>query len=191
MGERRSADRLSMRRIALALIILVTAIPAAGLAQPRDDRTGPLGARQVVEMPDLQLAVLAAINDMRQGKGLSRLRVSAALSSTAVGHSLSMAKHGFFGHEGYDGSAFWTRIKAKYRPAPRGYWSVGENLLWASPTLTAQQAVTMWLQSAPHRKNMLSATWREVGLGAVHAVAAPGVYEGLDVTVLTADFGVR
>ena len=37
----------------------------------------------------------------------------------------------------------------------------------------------------------LTPAWREVGLGGVHMVDAPGVYAGLDVTILTADFGVR
>jgi uncharacterized protein YkwD len=49
----------------------------------------------------------------------------------------------------------------------------------------------MWLDSPPHRKILLTSAWREVGLGAVRALAAPGVYKGLDVTILTADFGVR
>jgi uncharacterized protein YkwD len=49
----------------------------------------------------------------------------------------------------------------------------------------------MWLQSAPHRKNLLTSRWREVGLAALHTSAAPGSYGGRPVTVLTADFGVR
>ena len=68
---------------------------------------------------------------------------------------------------------------------------MGENLVWASPDLSADQAIQMWLNSPPHRKNLLTPEWREVGLGAVRALDAPGVYEGLDVTILTADFGVR
>ena len=38
---------------------------------------------------------------------------------------------------------------------------------------------------------MLAPRWREVGIGGVRALAASGVYEGLDVTIVTADFGVR
>jgi hypothetical protein len=33
--------------------------------------------------------------------------------------------------------------------------------------------------------------WREIGVSAVHENAAPGVYKGLDVTIVTTDFGVR
>jgi uncharacterized protein YkwD len=64
-------------------------------------------------------------------------------------------------------------------------------MVWASPDLSADEAIQMWLDSPPHRKNLLAPSWREVGLGAVHALGAPGIYQGLDVTILTADFGVR
>jgi hypothetical protein len=38
---------------------------------------------------------------------------------------------------------------------------------------------------------MLNPRWLEVGVGAVYAPSAPGVYGGRDVTIVTADFGVR
>jgi uncharacterized protein YkwD len=47
------------------------------------------------------------------------------------------------------------------------------------------------LASPTHRENLLAPAWREIGLGAVHAIGAGGVYNGLDATILTADFGVR
>jgi uncharacterized protein YkwD len=68
---------------------------------------------------------------------------------------------------------------------------VAENLIWSSPVLSADDAIKLWMDSPPHRKNLLTPGWREVGLGAVRALGAPGVYRGLDVTILTADFGVR
>ena len=184
-----------MRRFALALVLAASALPAAAadaVVLPRDTRGPAVAAtKQISEMPDLQAEVLVAINDLRRTKGLSELRLNRALSLAALGHSVSMAQHGFFSHSGWNGSAFWERIKPKYRPPPNGYWGVGENLVWASPELTADGAIERWVNSPPHRKNLLTPAWREVGLGAVRALAAPGVYEGLDVTILTADFGVR
>jgi uncharacterized protein YkwD len=52
-------------------------------------------------------------------------------------------------------------------------------------------AVRMWMKSPGHRENILTARWREIGLSAVHATAAPGTFRGLDVTIVTTDFGVR
>ncbi len=57
--------------------------------------------------------------------------------------------------------------------------------------MSARLALELWLASPPHRANLLSPRWREIGLGAVHAFVAAGVYEGRAVTILTADFGVR
>lgn len=47
------------------------------------------------------------------------------------------------------------------------------------------------MKSPAHRNNILTARWREIGLSAVTAPAAPGVFAGRDVVVMTTDFGVR
>ena len=193
-GLRRPTNTVVMR-FALALV-LVSSVLSAGAAQaaalPRADRGHTtVSAQQLSQVPGLQTEVLAAINELRLSKGLSEVRLNSALSRSALGHSLSMAEHGFFSHSGWNGSPFWQRIKAKYKPLLRSHWSVGENMVWASPGLSGGQAIEMWLASPPHRKNLLAPGWREVGLGAVRALAAPGVYAGHDVTILTADFGVR
>jgi uncharacterized protein YkwD len=187
-----------MRRIATAIAVLACALPASSAAYPRGDRapevhsSGRLASLgQIGEVPQLQIDLLAAINQLRQDRGLGPLRPSDALATTALAHSLSMAKHGFFAHEGFNGSPFWQRIRPRYRPGANRLWEVGENLLWSSSRLSAQQALAMWLQSPPHRRNLLSAGWREIGIGAVHADGAPGVYGGQSVTILTADFGTR
>ena len=175
----------------LVLLFIAAAIVAGTAdARPRDNRA-PASSAHVFTIPELQTQVLAAINDLRQSRGLRELQLSGALSLAALGHSQSMAQHGYFSHAGYNGSPFWTRIKPKYRPQPGSYWGVGENMVWAAPDLSAHQAIEMWLNSPPHRKNLLTPAWREVGLGAVRALGAPGVYDNLDVAILTADFGVR
>jgi uncharacterized protein YkwD len=181
-----------MGRLALALAVLAAAVPVGASARSDGDRV-PAGvaAHQVSAVPALQAEVLKAINRVRAGKGVAPLRLSRSLSTAALEHSRSMAAHGFFSHAAADGAAFWQRIKAMYGPKPSGRWSVGENLVWASPELTAREAVDLWMHSPPHRANLLAPAWREIGLGAVHALAASGVYERLDVTILTADFGVR
>ena len=174
-------DSLWVKRTLVFLLVGAALVAGTADAKPADGVT----AR------DLQLQVLTAINDLRTSRGLPALKLNRGLSAAALGHSQSMAKFGYFSHEGRDGSAFWTRIKPRYRPLPGSSWGVGENLVWSSPDLSAAEAVQMWLNSPPHRKNLLNPTWREIGLGAVRAHAAPGVYDGLDVTIVTADFGVR
>jgi uncharacterized protein YkwD len=49
----------------------------------------------------------------------------------------------------------------------------------------------MWLASPEHRANLMNPRWREIGVAAVHEAVAPGAFKGLDVTIVTTDFGVR
>ena len=136
--------------------------------------------------------MLENINALRAQHGLGRLRLSRALVAAAHQHSSEMASRGYFSHDSANGGSFDHRI-ARFYPMGHGYyyWSVGENLLWSSPNVDAPGALDMWWNSPEHRKNMLTARWREIGLSAVHVPAAPGTYGGREVTIVTTDFGVR
>ncbi len=140
-------------------------------------------------MHQLEMQVLAATNDLRRARGIVPLRLSPALAAAASQHSLSMAEHGYFEHTSLDGLPLSKRVEAAY-PKKGSRWTLGENLAWASPGMSARLALRLWLASPPHREILLSPAWREIGLGAVHALVG-GVYQGRDVTILTADFGVR
>ena len=102
-----------------------------------------------------------------------------------------MARVGYFEHESADGTAFWRRIEAFYPQGNRSTWSVGENLLYAMPDIDAAAALQCWLDSPPHRANLLNPSWRELGVAALHAASAPGEYKGQEVTIMTTDFGIR
>jgi uncharacterized protein YkwD len=102
-----------------------------------------------------------------------------------------MAEDGYFRHNSPDGEAFSRRIARFYPVANYRYWSLGEIMAWSSGELDATAALKLWLGSPEHRAIMMRARYREVGVGAVYARSAPGVYGGLDVTIVTADFGVR
>jgi uncharacterized protein YkwD len=138
----------------------------------------------------LAAAVLAELNEVRRAHDLKPLRRSAALAAAADLHSRAMAQFGFFHHDSRDGSSFAQRVQRFYGPSGHGSWSIGENLLW-STRLSAAHAVRMWMQSPPHRRNILTPQWRDVGLSAVSASHAPGVFGGRDVVIITSDFGVR
>jgi uncharacterized protein YkwD len=138
----------------------------------------------------LEFDVVARINAQRTSRGLRPLRVSRGLTAAANYHSQQMGALGFFEHESSNGASFWRRIQRFY-PPKRGYWSVGENIFWESPDTSASSAVREWMHSPPHRCNILTREWREIGVAAVHFAAAPGAFGGRSVTIVTADFGVR
>ena len=177
----------------LALYLLGAAILCGGLA-------GLLVAPVAFSAPTRAQAkavipfngqILLELNRVRRAHGLVPLERSSSLAAAAAGHSRSMAAKGYFAHRSADGSVFWTRIKRFYPSAGYGYWEVGENLVWAAPELGAKRAVRMWMTSPEHRANLLNPRWRQIGLAAVHSSSAPGAYEDMAVTIVTADFGVR
>lgn len=135
--------------------------------------------------------ILAEINAIRSQHGLRPLRLVRPLTAAAGQHSTEMGSRGYFSHDSADGTIFWKRVEGFYGSDGYRYWSVGENLLWSSGTLSPDDAVTMWMNSPPHRENLLQKNWRQIGLSVKTFSSAPGVYHGLAVTIVTADFGAR
>jgi uncharacterized protein YkwD len=182
-----AVPRLVRALAAIVAAALVTALAASAFAAPR----ARAQQRPVSALSGLERGVLAQINAFRVSHHLVRLRLSAQLTAAARAHSRQMASDGYFAHSSADGDLFWKRIERDYGSTGWAYWSVGENLLWSSPDVGAKQALDLWLASPEHRANLLAARWREIGVAAVHAAAAPGAFHGLDVTIVTTDFGVR
>jgi len=149
------------------------------------------GSRAQSTTAALEGAVVNRINLLRRGRGLRPLRWNRRLAAAADYHSHDMARRGYFEHDSANGTAFWRRIERFY--SSRGFrsWTVGENLLWASDTYGASFAVREWMASPPHKENLLSRDWHEIGIGAVTVSSAPGAYGGRAVTIVTADFGAR
>jgi uncharacterized protein YkwD len=139
----------------------------------------------------LDAGILAQLNTIRLQHGLVPLTLSPQLDAAAEQHSLDMITHGYFGHNSSDGEAFWERISRYYPSASYSSWSVGENLLWTSGSIDAASGLAAWMKSPKHRANILSPSWRQIGIASISCPDAPGTYDGLAVTVITTDFGVR
>ena len=172
---------------ALRLVIAVAVLATTGLLAASAFAT----SHSERNLRTLNREVLAAVNKFRAAHGLVRLRESSALDRSARRHSLEMGRLGYFGHSSADGTVFWRRIRHYYRSRSYSYWSVGENLLWAAPAVSAGGAMKLWIASPEHLRNLLSPQWRQIGVSAVRVVSAPGVFDGQRVTIITTDFGVR
>lgn len=173
------------------IIGLLVGVVAAGAFALPAAATGTGGAGTLAARDALENDVLGQINLIRKQHGLTPLRLSRALSAAADAHSRDMAKRGYFDHDGPGGWTFSRRISRWYAQGSSRVWAAGENILWYSPDVQAAQAVQMWMKSPGHRRNILSPQWRELGLSAIHADSAPGDFQNLEVTIITADFGVR
>jgi uncharacterized protein YkwD len=171
--------RISLAIVA-ALVLLV--LPAAAHSASDSPASGSSA---------LERGILDELNAIRHRHGLAPLVHSESLSTAARSHSAEMLRFGFFQHDSRDGTSFSQRIRRHYSPAGYQSWATGENLLWASLRTGPQRAITMWMASPPHRRNLLDSRWREVGIAAVQSASAPGAFGGRATTAITADFGVR
>jgi len=167
-------------------VVLVPLLAAATVTA-----SAPARNRSEVSLPTLEHQLVDAVNVFRVAHHRDRLRLSSSLNSSARQHSLQMGRLGYFSHSSANGTPFWRRIEHYYSAHDYSYWAAGENLLWAARGVTAGRALRMWIVSPEHRLNLLSRQWRQFGVSAVQVWHAPGVFDGRNVTIITADFGVR
>ena len=57
--------------------------------------------------------------------------------------------------------------------------------------MDAAGAVQDWLTSPEHRAILLTPAFQEIGVSALHATAASGYFGSDEITLITADFGLR
>ena len=170
----------------LGLTLAVAAAVTAAAPQAASPAAGRL-----VAAARLEAQVAARVNLVRRWHGLRPLTVSRGLRAAARRHSRDMGVRGYFEHDSSGGAAFWQRIERSYSSRGFGRWEVGENIAWSAPRANAVQVVRQWMNSPAHRANLLSGTWRELGLGAFRVRRAGGAYGGRAVTIVTLDLGVR
>lgn len=169
-------------RVPAPTTTLVVASPTAAVVRSPipPSPTVPLSPTPARSGGEAEDQLLALYNGARSAAGVVPLKLNAALSAAARAHAADCAARGFGSHVGSDGADTKTRIlRAGY--ANPSAW--GENWAWAGG---AAQAWDMWFTqeypSGPHRDNILSPRYTEVGFGVVAAVT--GFY-------FIADFGNR
>ncbi len=146
------------------------AAPApAAVAPPPPASPGPSdsGSEPAACPDDRRQTALDAVNLIRTDRGLVALRPEARLQEAARTHARDLAEHGLRGHEGSDGSSPPERATAAGYP----WILVGENVArgYASPSAV----VSGWMASPPHRDNILTADYREVGVAWAEGPSTP------------------
>ena len=147
---------------------------------------------QVTGLDETQMesSILCLINEDRTSYGLQPVSPNASLRQAALSHSNDMVDNGYFEHTSPTGVTFIDRIQATGYMKPARTWVVGENLVWGTgPLSTPNALVTAWMNSPPHRENLLRPSFREIGIAAV-----PGTPESqTDMTGVTvsSEYGYR
>lgn len=100
-----------------------------------------------------------SVNEVRLVQGLPPLKLNESLCEAAQTHAETLQQARQIRHADAQGR------RADYRVATVGYCyhRLGENL--AAGQLSWERALEMWLQSPPHRTNLLDADYRELGIG--------------------------
>jgi uncharacterized protein YkwD len=172
---------VSLRVVLLAGALLASlAFGSTPAAHARPDGSSVRDAN-AIEAP-----LLSKINAARRSKGLPALRQAASLARAAAQRARAIGTQGFFSHSSANGTSPVTRIRRYYQGS-----TVGEVILWRSPDVTPAEALRMWLDSPSHRRLLLSSSFRDIGLAAVHAENGGRAYGGRPVTILVADLGSR
>ena len=175
-------------RRALRALAPLAAVSALALTAPAPAAAAPCAGADAnpttASLQTVERATLCLLNQKRRQNGLPKLRYNKRLSLASRRHSRSMVARKVFEHGNFVG-----RIKAARYLKGTGTWSVGENIAWGSGTLaTPEEIVRSWMNSAPHRHNILSRKFREIGIGTARGVPVRRNFEG---ATYTTDFGRR
>jgi uncharacterized protein YkwD len=168
-------------------------------AQPTDKQQEGVGAgsscngvEQVPAQPDdaaVSAAVLCLLNGERRDRGLGALKINRKLGKAADVQAEDMVKRKYFSHENPEGRNSTARIKSAGYMSGGGRWTVGENLAWGVGELaSARGLVNAWMNSPPHRANILRSSYKEIGLAI--AMGTPKDGKGAPGATVATTFGV-
>ncbi|HEY1358145.1 MAG TPA: CAP domain-containing protein [Thermoleophilaceae bacterium] len=174
--------------ISLALMVALAAAPSSASAAPAC--AGASAVANKTSTHKLVRNTLCLLNAERRKHGLRKLRLSKRLSLAARKHSRDMVRRDYFAHNSLSGASFVDRIKRTgYLHGAMG-WMVGENLAWgAGSRSSAAKIVKAWMHSPGHRHNILTGTFRHIGIGIVPG--APASVGGMPAATYTTDFGFK
>lgn len=110
---------------------------------------------------DIARELLAAHNEERTSRGVSKLRLDAKLLDAAEGHAQWMSDNRTMSHRGKNGSSVGTRV----REAGYAATSVGENI--AAGYSTVESVMRGWMNSSGHRSNILRRSYVDAGFAKV------------------------
>jgi uncharacterized protein YkwD len=118
------------------------------------------GERPTFKLTEAESKLLELTNQERKKKDLPALRHSALLSRVARAHSANMGKQADMKHE-LDGKTPFDRMRAAGYQFTRG----GENIAAGDPSFGLPAVLRMWMESKPHRENILNRDFTEIGIG--------------------------
>lgn len=173
-------------RLLTVSAVLAMALPASSAIAadcPGADVTPTADSITVVAQ-----ATLCLLNGQRAAAGLAPVAEQPQLTQASTAFSQLMVDQHFFAHVSPGGSQLTDRLTTAAYLGKPGSWLVGENIAWGEAYLaTPANIVKAWMNSPPHRANILNGDFEDIGLG---IVAATPLTANAGATYTT-DFGRR
>ncbi|MFA9491946.1 MAG: CAP domain-containing protein [Anaerolineales bacterium] len=117
--------------------------------------------------------IVGLINNERQSRDLHALAVQGQLLAAARVHAADMACNGFHSHTGSDGSSVRDRVTRQ----GYSYSWIGENyMVTSNSSSAAQSAFDWWMNSTPHRNNILGSSYTQFGVAGVSSDVDWGIH---------------
>lgn len=177
----------AIRALALSGAVLAASAAPAEAACP-DEGLEPTDST----LSRARAATICLINAERREAGRDALGAHDQLDGTARRHSQDMVRRSYFSHVTPSGRDLTDRVRgsSSYLRGSRS-WSLAENLAWgAGSRSTPRGTVAAWMRSSGHRRNILTGTFEDIGIGI--AVGAPQeASAGRRSATYTANFGRR
>jgi len=182
---------VSRPRYILSVIALVAAWTLVATSSASAADCGPTGTQVTgLSQPQMESSIACLINVQRSANGLHTVTPNGDLRQAALGHSNEMISQHYFEHTSPAGVTFEDRIAATGYMRSARSWVVGENLVWGTgPLSTPQAVVTSWMNSPPHRENLLRPSFREIGIAAV--AGTPQSRSDLSGVTVSSEYGDR
>jgi uncharacterized protein YkwD len=110
-----------------------------------------------------KVEIFNLVNQIRMEHGLGRLSPDGDLEYAADIHVYDCAQNDIMDHEGSDGSFVGDRVgQTAYGTRAVYALEIGENVSWGYAS--AATAVEGWMNSPPHRANILKEDWLDTGI---------------------------
>jgi len=148
-----------MRRplqLSIAFAVVMVLAQCAPATSP--SASAPASAQTTSTAPATGTSGDALLNSYRAQNGRAALRPNAALTRAAEVHARDMGTNNFMSHTGSDGS------KMRERARRQGYSAchIAENVALGQGS--SGEVMNQWMNSPPHRKNILNGKVKDYGM---------------------------
>jgi uncharacterized protein YkwD len=190
MAHARPASLLAFLAAFAAACVAVLASPVIPTASARGCGSATDANPADLAPKDARDAIVCLLNHERQDAGLGSLDENDKLQRAAQRHNEKMDGTGCFDHACSGEGDLGRRLESVgYLGNGLSRWAYGENIAWGSADKGSPRAIVdAWMHSPGHRSNILSRTFRDIGVGFSAGTPSRGRGSG---GIYTTDFGLR